>query len=333
MAFNGSGAFTLIAGNPVVTGTTISSTWANNTLSDIATGLSTTITKDGQTTPTANIPMGGFKITGLAGATANGDAVRYQDVGAFQQAQTFTAFTTAGTTTAYTLTTVPAAAALVANQRYRVKFNAANTTTTPTLAINGLAATALKVYDSYGVKTNPAIGAIALNMLSDVEYDGTDYVVLDQLPVSLGYMLVQDQKAVGTDGGTSVIGVQQRTLNTVVRNTITGASLAASVITLPAGTYRVKASAGCYIGSTHKAFLRDTTNSITYPGSNARAGTVGDVFTLSWIDAPITLTAPANFELRHQIAVAQLVNGLGVAVNVAAAGVEVYASVEIVKEA
>lgn len=58
MAYNGSGTFNLYTpGNPVVTGTTISSTWANNTLSDIATGLSTAITKDGQTTITATIPF------------------------------------------------------------------------------------------------------------------------------------------------------------------------------------------------------------------------------------------------------------------------------------
>jgi len=197
MAFNGSGSFTLVAGNPVVTGTTISSTWANNTLSDIANGLSTTITKDGQTTPTANIPMGGFKLTGLAAATTNGDALRYQDKIALEaedtaikagiQTQLYTAFTTGGTTTAYTLTPSPAITSLVANQRFRVKFNAANTSTTPTLAVNGLAATALKVYDSVGAKQNPAVGALALNMLTDVEYDGTDYVVLDRLPPSMPF--------------------------------------------------------------------------------------------------------------------------------------------------
>lgn len=79
MPYNGSGTFTLYSpGNPVVTGTTISSTWANNTLTDLATGLSTALTKDGQTTPTANIPMGGFKLTGLGAGTTNGDAIRWQ---------------------------------------------------------------------------------------------------------------------------------------------------------------------------------------------------------------------------------------------------------------
>jgi hypothetical protein len=184
MAYNGSGTFVLVAGNPVVTGTTISSTWANNTLNDIATGLSTAITKDGQTTPTANIPMGGYKITGLAAATVNGDAVRYEQAASLVQAQTGVYFTTGGTTTAYTLTPTPALGSLIAGQRFNVVFNAANTTTTPTLAISGQAATAIKVYNSAGAKVDPVIGALALNMISDVVYDGTNYVVLDQLPIT-----------------------------------------------------------------------------------------------------------------------------------------------------
>lgn len=74
-----SGSFSLFAtGNPVVTGTTVSSSWANNTLSDIATGLSTCVLKDGTQTLTANIPMSGFKLTGLAAGSATGDSVAFQ---------------------------------------------------------------------------------------------------------------------------------------------------------------------------------------------------------------------------------------------------------------
>jgi hypothetical protein len=49
MSRNGTGTYNLPAGNPVVTGTTISSTWANNTLADIATALSGSVAADGQT--------------------------------------------------------------------------------------------------------------------------------------------------------------------------------------------------------------------------------------------------------------------------------------------
>jgi hypothetical protein len=80
MAFNGSGTYSLPAGNPVVTGTTISSSTTNTTNSDIATALTNCITRDGQSTPSANLPMNAKKLTGLAAGTAAGDSVRYEQV-------------------------------------------------------------------------------------------------------------------------------------------------------------------------------------------------------------------------------------------------------------
>jgi hypothetical protein len=60
MSFNGSGTFQInTAGQPVVAGTVITATAFNALTADLATGLSTCVTKDGQTTVTANLPMGG----------------------------------------------------------------------------------------------------------------------------------------------------------------------------------------------------------------------------------------------------------------------------------
>ena len=76
MSFNGSGTFQINStGQPVVTGTIISSSVFNSLTTDLANGLSTCITKDGQTNPTANIPMAGFRITGVGAPAANGDAL------------------------------------------------------------------------------------------------------------------------------------------------------------------------------------------------------------------------------------------------------------------
>jgi hypothetical protein len=59
----------------IVANTVISATVFNALTADLATGLTTCITKDGRTTtPTANIPMGGNKITGLAVGTLATDA-------------------------------------------------------------------------------------------------------------------------------------------------------------------------------------------------------------------------------------------------------------------
>lgn len=78
MSFNGSGTFVInSAGQPVVTNTIISSTAFNALTADLATGLSTCLTKDGQTTPTANIKLGGFKLINVGAPTLSGDALSF----------------------------------------------------------------------------------------------------------------------------------------------------------------------------------------------------------------------------------------------------------------
>jgi len=74
MSRNGSGTYNLPAGNPVVSGTTITSSWANNTLSDIATALTGSVASDGQTPMTGELSMGTNKITSLGTPSASTDA-------------------------------------------------------------------------------------------------------------------------------------------------------------------------------------------------------------------------------------------------------------------
>jgi len=74
MSRNGSGIYNLPTGNPVVTGTTITSNWANTTLSDISTALTGSVASDGQTPITGALQMGGNKITGMADGSAATDA-------------------------------------------------------------------------------------------------------------------------------------------------------------------------------------------------------------------------------------------------------------------
>jgi hypothetical protein len=78
MSRNGSGTYSLPVGNPVITGTTISSTWANNTLTDIANALTGSLAADGQTTASGNLNMGTNRIINLADPTASQDgATKY----------------------------------------------------------------------------------------------------------------------------------------------------------------------------------------------------------------------------------------------------------------
>jgi hypothetical protein len=75
MSRNGTGTYNLPAGNPVVTGTTISSTWANTTLTDIASALTGSVAADGQTPMTGELQMGNNRIEDLADAVLDTDAV------------------------------------------------------------------------------------------------------------------------------------------------------------------------------------------------------------------------------------------------------------------
>jgi hypothetical protein len=170
VSFNGSGTFAINStGQPVVSGTVISSSTFNALTADLATGLSTCITKDGQTTVTANIPMNSYKITGLAAGTAATDAARVGQL----QAGGATLVTVAGTDT-YTGTMSPSLGAYAAGNVFT--FVVPNTNTTAaTLNIDGLGAKALTRDGS----TALVAGDLVANAEIAVVYDGTRFQVLN----------------------------------------------------------------------------------------------------------------------------------------------------------
>lgn len=113
MPFSGTGAFTLVSGNPVVTGTAISSTVQNNTMSDFANGFTNCITRDGQSPPTANLPMGNQRHTGASNATGTGEYLVYgQSLTALSTPSITTPTVTATTSVTTLALTVTGAAAL-----------------------------------------------------------------------------------------------------------------------------------------------------------------------------------------------------------------------------
>ena len=131
MARNGSGVYSLPAGNPVVTGTTISSTWANTTLTDISTALTGSLASDGQTAPTANLPMGGNVHTNVGNATARTNYSSAADV----QDGSLTYLTTVSGTDTITASAAPALPAYAAGQTFR--FVAAGNTATAGSFVTG----------------------------------------------------------------------------------------------------------------------------------------------------------------------------------------------------
>ncbi|WP_250518591.1 hypothetical protein [Caballeronia sp. ATUFL_M1_KS5A] len=176
--YNGAGVFQLVAGNPVVTGTVISSTWANNTLADIANnGLSNCITKDGQQTVTANIPFNNQRLTGV------GNAVNLQDATTATQVQngSLVMLSTISGTDTITAAATPAPQAYVAGQIFNLVAAGANATTGVTLNISSLGAKNVKKMGPNGfVQLSP--GDIQSGQPVTVIYDGTQFVVLSLLP-------------------------------------------------------------------------------------------------------------------------------------------------------
>ena len=103
MSRNGSGTYTLPAGNPVVTGTTISSTWANSTLTDIAATLTDSVAADGQTPMTGNLNLSNNKIVNVTDPTLAQDASTKAYVDAKTNGTSAGSFTTLAASGATTL--------------------------------------------------------------------------------------------------------------------------------------------------------------------------------------------------------------------------------------
>jgi hypothetical protein len=170
LSYNGSGTFQInTAGQPVVTGTVISSTAFNSLTSDLATGLSTALTKDGQTTVTANIPLSNFKITGLGAATAAADAVRFSQL----QGSADKLLTVTGTDT-YVATASPALTAYAAGNLF--SFVVPNTNSSAsTINIDGLGAKAITRTGS----TALVAGDMVATEVVIVVYDGTRFQLIN----------------------------------------------------------------------------------------------------------------------------------------------------------
>jgi len=170
LSYNGSGVFQInTTGQPVVAGTVISSTAFNALTSDLATGLSTAITKDGQTTVTANIPLAGFKITGLGAATVGTDAVQYGQI----QSNTDKLVTVSGTDT-LTGSVTPALTAYAAGNLF--SFVVANTNTgAVTINIDGVGSKSITRTGSTALVAGDMVaGEVVL-----IEYDGTRFQLLN----------------------------------------------------------------------------------------------------------------------------------------------------------
>jgi hypothetical protein len=183
MAYNGSGTFSII--NTFVYDTVVSETAVNANFSDIATGLSTAITKDGQTTITANIPFATYKITGL------GDGSAAQDAAALHQIQDQDGIwcgTAGGSKNALTLTPSPAITAYAAGQSFTGIIGGTSSDGAVTLAVSGLTARAVQI-DGSACSASVYLETGKLYRFDD---DGTQYQATRLSQNLLGALVAAD---------------------------------------------------------------------------------------------------------------------------------------------
>ncbi len=146
------------------------------------------------------------------------------------------------------------------------------------------------------------------------------------------YIHIRDEKAQNTAGGTFTLGAwRTRDLNTIVADPASLATLGSNQITLPAGTYFVRASAPAVRVSSHQARLQNVTDgTTTMLGSSEVLGIGATNSDRSFIVGVFTIASSKTFEVQHQSSATQSTNGFGLQGNFAT---EVYTIVELWKVA
>lgn len=166
MARNGSGTYNRIAGTPYVYNTVIDQAVVNSEFDDIASALTASIAKDGQTTPTADLPMGTYKHTGVGAATARTHYARAAEV----QDGSITHLTSVAGTDTITASAALSMSAYATGQKFSFVSAGANTGAA-TININSIGAKAITKNGT----TALAAGDIPSGAVVEIAYDGTRF--------------------------------------------------------------------------------------------------------------------------------------------------------------
>lgn len=132
----------------------------------MAVALTDSIAKDGQTNPTANLPMATYRHTGVGNAAARTD---YAAAGQVQDSTFQWGGTAGGTADALTFSLTPTITAYAAGQTFTFISSAANTGAA-TVAINGLPAQDIELEG-----TALTAGQIESGKTYQIVYDGTAF--------------------------------------------------------------------------------------------------------------------------------------------------------------
>lgn len=182
MAFNGSGTFQRLYNwvNDAAANIKIRADRMDNEMDGIATGLSTCITKNGQTTITANLPMATYRHTGVGAGVARTDYARLDQLqdGKINWADA------GGNADAITATYSPSVTTLVDGQLFYVRARDANATATPTFSPNALTARTI-VKEGGNALTAGDIAGAGAELILRYNLANTRYELLNPKPAPI----------------------------------------------------------------------------------------------------------------------------------------------------
>jgi len=178
---------------------------------------------------------------------------------------------------------------------------------------------------------SPSVGSVKIYAKSDkLPYAKNSNG--DELPLVVfrNMIMVRDEKTSGTAGGSATSGSWgTRTLNTQVVNNISGASLAANQVTLPAGTYYAKWSVPFFRTNLSQSRLYNVSDvaAIGYGSNTAEDVNVGGDQSVG--EYYFTLAASKTLEVQYRVGTSWATDGLGRAMSFG--NVEVYTQLTIWK--
>ncbi len=164
-------------------------------------------------------------------------------------------------------------------------------------------------------------------------HDGTAVATVETT-LNQGFIILEDRKAAGTNGGTFTSGARRtRDLNTELVDTGNHCTLSANQFTLAAGTYRVFAESTGFMVDGHRCWVRNVTDSVDVAlGMSAfSSSTTVNCNTVATAWGRFTIAASKTFELQARCFLTNADDGFGVQAN--GLDTEIYSRVTLWKEA
>lgn len=179
MPFNGGGVFLRVRkwANDAAANIPIRADYHDSEDDNLASGLSQCITKDGQTTITANLPMATYRHTNVGAATTSTQYARYDQVSSGRANWAIAG----GSGDALTASFSPSIGSPIDGQEINIRLSGNNTGTAITIAVDG--GTALSIKNPNGDSFEPGNFYAGREVVLRYRQSDTSWVLVNDIPV------------------------------------------------------------------------------------------------------------------------------------------------------